>query len=215
MTADLVETLPLAHRLALSYAPARAREATLVLLALDERLAAIMRQRGEPVIAQMKLAWWRDRFAQTPEDWPAGEPLLALLAHWPGDVARLGAVVDGWEMLLGERLAEPELLDYAHARTAGWADLSKSFGVGVNGAQRVAARYALADLAFHLDAGDERDSALRVLGNRATTVRLTKPLRALTVLHGLAMRALDKGSADLLEGPGAMALAMRLGITGR
>jgi hypothetical protein len=34
--------------------------ATLALLALDARLAAILRGRREPIAAQLRLAWWRE-----------------------------------------------------------------------------------------------------------------------------------------------------------
>jgi phytoene synthase len=40
-------------------------------------------------------------------------------------------------------------------------------------------------------------------------------LRPLTVLAGLARRSLARGGAPLLDGSGAILVAMRLGITGR
>ena len=49
------------HRLALAYAPAASRGAWLGFLALDMRLAAIVRAAREPMIGQIKLAWWRER----------------------------------------------------------------------------------------------------------------------------------------------------------
>jgi phytoene synthase len=53
MDRSLLEALPTAQRLALSYAPPSARPATLALLALDARLGAAVRQRGEPVLATL------------------------------------------------------------------------------------------------------------------------------------------------------------------
>ena len=46
MAEDLLDELPRPQRLALSYAPAAVRSATLGLLALDARLGAILRRRG-------------------------------------------------------------------------------------------------------------------------------------------------------------------------
>jgi len=93
MTALLASELPPPQRLALAYAPARARPATLALLALDARLAAILRGRREPLAAQLRLAWWREMFARPPSDWPAGEPLLEALRGWrdPSGLAALAS----------------------------------------------------------------------------------------------------------------------------
>lgn len=92
--------LPPPHRLALAYAPRRARAATFALFALDLRLAALVRTAREPLPAQLKLAWWRERLAASPQTWPKGEPLLALLTCWGGEAANLGGLVDGWEAVL-------------------------------------------------------------------------------------------------------------------
>ena len=90
------------YRLALAYAPRRARPATLALLTLDHRLGEIVRATREPMLAQLKLAWWRDRLAEPPSAWPQGEPLLKLLAGWAAEAGALGGLVDGWEALLLE-----------------------------------------------------------------------------------------------------------------
>ena len=58
-------------------------------------------QAREPLLGQVRLAWWRDRLGQDPADWPAGEPLLAALRGWQPQFAALAALVDGWELLLG------------------------------------------------------------------------------------------------------------------
>ena len=96
MSRSLAEQLPPPQRLALSYAPPSARCPTLALLALDTRLAGLLRRRGEPVLAQVRLAWWRDILAAEPGGWPEGEPVLALLRSWR-EPAPLVALVDGWE----------------------------------------------------------------------------------------------------------------------
>lgn len=123
-SAELLDTLPLVQRLALAYSPPEAREDTLTLLALDRRLAAILRQRSEVLLAQLKLAWWRDRFREERAAWPAGEPLLARLAGWRGDLAPLAELVDGWEALLAESLRPDAMRAFAAGRAAGWAALA-------------------------------------------------------------------------------------------
>ena len=56
---ELLDTLAPMHRLALAYAPAEARPAWAGLLALDARLAGVVRAAREPVLGQLRLAWWR------------------------------------------------------------------------------------------------------------------------------------------------------------
>jgi phytoene synthase len=77
--ADLAAELPPPQRLALNYASARARPAFLALLALDTRFAAVLRQRREPIAAQLRLAWWRKTLAEPAAGWPRGEPVLDAL----------------------------------------------------------------------------------------------------------------------------------------
>ena len=219
MSANFLESLPLAQRLALSYAPVAAREATLTLLLLDNRLAAILRQRGdEVIIAQMKLAWWRDRLSSDPEQWPKGEPLLARLRVWPGDPAQLEALVNGWEGLLAEELTSTDWNEFAAGRAAAWGALAGALGIGQPNAavEQTARAWALADLALHTGDQAERQALQeQVLASSDRSARLPRSLRSLAVLHGLSARALQRGSDDLLDGPGAMLVAMRLGITGR
>jgi phytoene synthase len=204
------DELPLAARLALSYAPSRARQANLTLLLLDARLAAILRQRGEPIIAQLKLAWWRDRLGEDAKLWPSGEPLLERLRSWPGALPELVALVDGWERLLDEQLGEQAIEEFAQGRAVGWLALASGERVWAT-----ARRWALLDLALHLDAGEEREFV--ELAARAIPVKagLPRDVRPLAVLHTLAQRALDRGSNDLLDGPSAGLAALRSGLFGR
>lgn len=217
MACELLEQLPLEQRLALSYAPRRAREDTLTLLALDNRLGGILRNRGEVIIAQMKLAWWRDRFSEDPARWPVGEPLLARLARWSGDQRRLLRLVDGWEALLAEQLDRVRIDEFAQGRATAWS----AFAVGLGAAdlpriEQAARVWALADLSLHLgEAGEAELVRAAALEQDWTAPRLPRTLRPLAVLGGLAQRALRRESAELLDGPGAVMLALRIGLSGR
>lgn len=92
-----------AHRIALAYAPKSARAAWLALLAFEQRMADTARPGREPIMIQLRLAWWRDRLAEDAATWPVSEPLLAQLASWRGRHGALSALVDGWEaMIVGE-----------------------------------------------------------------------------------------------------------------
>lgn len=216
MSSDLVDTLPLVHRLALSYAPRASRNDTLALLALDARLAGIVRSGGEPIIAQMKLAWWRERLAQDPRDWPLGEPLLALLRDGKLETSALTPLVDGWESLLADTLDEGTVDTFAAGRAAMWQTLVQSYADGNAGIAQAAREQAMTDLALNLGTQAEADIARNLARAQPwPRIRLSRALRPLAVLHGLAKRAISRGAGELLDGPGAMAAVLRLGITGR
>lgn len=208
------QDLPLAQRLALSYAPAAIRKQVLALLVFDNRLAAILQQGGEPVIAQIKLAWWRDRLGENPESWPAGEPLLHALRDWPGGPGLLIPLVDGWEGLLAAELSAGEIEEFAQGRAAAWLALAPPHAMTEAGA--AARGWALADLALNLGQAEEAE-IVRELARHETgaACRLPRALRSLAVLRGLARRALQRGSAELLDGPGAGFVALRIGLFGR
>ena len=213
MPSDMPDPLTPLHRLALSYAPASMRESTYSLMLLDERLAAILRLGGEPMIAQIKLAWWRDRLTEEPSSWPAGEPLLARLRDWPGDVSRLARMVDGWETLLSERFGPEELDAYAAGRGSGWVALAETCGVDEAAVDRAARQWAIADLLPHLAKPEEAEPARACLDQAAP--RIPRPLRPLAVLRKLTVKAALQGHGDPLHGAGALFAALRAGLTGR
>lgn len=200
--ADLAEGLSPLARLALAYAPAGAREHWLTLLALDARLEKIVRTAREPMLAQLKLAWWRDRLSADPAGWPKGEPLLARLAGWSDPVA-LVALVDGWEELLGEPPVDAAA--FAAGRAAAATALARELGADGVGVEPVARAWALADLVL---AGEGIIPEVPPRG-------LPRAMRPLAVLAGVTLRAARKGSGDALYTPGAWLRAVRIGLFGR
>lgn len=90
--------------------PRERRAAIAALWAFAERLTQLLIDAREPLIGQIKLAWWRDMaamLARDPEGLPKGEPLLAeLTATWAGQ-GGLDTLVDAAEaMLLAEDAAD-------------------------------------------------------------------------------------------------------------
>lgn len=79
------------------------RPSFLALWALASRLTKLLEDAREPLIGQIKLAWWRDMLTLLEQDAqaiPKGEPLLAeLTQYWRGQ-AGLGRLVDAAEALL-------------------------------------------------------------------------------------------------------------------
>lgn len=219
MTQEIAAGLPLPQRLALSYAPFRSRLPFLAFLALDARLAGIVRQVSEPILAQMRLAWWRDILAKEPGERPSGEPLLELLGSWAGEEQALACLVDGWEFLLAEPpMASAQIEMFGQARSAPFAGLARLTGVPVDAeaAGQAGMGWVLADLANGMSNADERNAALGLARENTDVLpRLPRALRPLTVLAGLARRSVGRGGKPLLDGPASGLLAMRLGIVGR
>ena len=208
----LIETLPVLQRLALAYAPASDRLALLGLLALDARLSGIVRNSHEPMLAQLRLAWWRESLAGSGR----GDPLLAALENWPGSRDALTGLVEGWEAMTGVAPLPPAaFLALAEARGRGFAALAGE-GTPREAALRLGRNWALADIAMHLSHPAERQAALDLA--RAQDWQrsaLPRGLRPLAVLHGLAANEISKDAPALAINPRAVLTAMRIGLIGR
>lgn len=196
-----------------------------LLWAFDARLAQIVRTTTEPMIGQMRLAWWEDVLSDESGAKGRGEPLLAALreaklATHPG----LGSMLDGWEALLGDDTPDdialrafgvdrggglfhalageehpPESLTQAGAVWALW-DLSGHVGSASEAARAIAVAQAF------LDAGNTRDWA-RGWPRAWRPVRLAFGLAAHDVVRGRAApRSLT---------PRLYARLLRLALVGR
>lgn len=163
------------------------------------------------MLAQLRLAWWREQLKSDAAGWPAGEPLLAALKSWQGRHGALAALVDGWELLTGPApLAAAALDGFAEGRGDGFAGLAEVTGARDDPAKvrELGRAWALADLAAHVAHPEERKAAA-ALAEAAHAPRLSRAMRTLTVLHGLA-RHQQRGLS-----PGTLFAAMRLGLLGR
>jgi len=222
MAGDTVrDGLSVVRRLALAYAPPRAERATLGLLALDARLGDVLRTSREPMLAQIRLAWWRERLSEDPGAWPTGEPLLDVLRAWAGQLGALAGLVDGWECLIGDApLPLASFCELAEERASAFAALAHMMeggdSLGEANARRMARDWALADLALHVGHPEER-RALRELaaGRDWKSVPLTRNLRPLAVLHGLARRAMAREEERAEPRASDILAAFRIGLLGR
>lgn len=201
----LATALPPPLRLAVAYAPPAARELWSGLLMLDLRLEQAALGPREALIGQLKLAWWRDRFAAPAGEWPSGEPLLRALRPWDAERAALSGLVDGWEGLVGGEGGAVELGALADARGAAIAALARLAGCPQAGeaARTVGREWALADLAVRLG---RREAIALLTADRHGAQRLPRVLRPLAVLRELAGGGL---------GLARFAKIVRLGLLGR
>lgn len=215
-TDPLLETLPAIQRLALSYAPKASGPALLGLLALDARMALIVRSAQEPMLAQLRLTWWREHLAGEAGGRPKGEPLLELLERWPGSTDKLAGLAAGWEALTGEApLPATAFETLAEARAAAFAALGRD-PQDAAVAERMGRNWALADIAANLSRPDERATALALA--KAQDWRrepLSRALRPLAVLHGLARRDVAGGLTGQPISMSSFATAVRIGLLGR
>ena len=215
-TVALLAALPPLQRLALAYAPRASRPALIGLFALDARLANIVRHSHEAMLAQLRLAWWRENLTANQGAQGAGDPLLALLSDWPGSRTALAELADGWEVMTGSApLAASAILALAEARGKAFAALACSPGEAA-AALQLGRSWALADIAGHLSDPRERTAAMALVRVQDWHwQRLPRQLRPLAVLHGLAARTDWLRHEAVALTPAALLAAIRIGIVGR
>jgi phytoene synthase len=210
----LLDSLPAVQRVALAYAPQGSHAGWLGLLALDSRLAQLVRETREPMLGQIRLAWWRERLSEAPTKRPKGEPLLALLGD---DSERLLPLIDAWEAMLGAApLPRATIAGFAEGRAEALAGLAAALGhpAAAGDTAQLGRSWALADLGLRLRHPEEREHAAALIAAEGHHhPRLPGEMRPLVVLHGLAVRDLRGGNDE--AGMGALFATLRLGIFGR
>ncbi len=120
ITAD-VKTRDRERWLSVLWAPAAARAAMLAIHAYDLEQQRIVAHARDPMLAEIRMAWWREQLEALPRggDLPA-EPLLRELAEVCRergvDLAALSLVEDGLRPILGSGPLDPLVL----AQARGW-----------------------------------------------------------------------------------------------
>ena len=204
--------------LAFSYAPDRSRAALEALFALDTALGNILRTTSEPLVGQMRLAWWREALQSLDTSGAPAEPVLQSLTALALPLgitgAALSAMVDGWEPLLGDSgLGSIE----DHARLRGRA-LFAMAGVALDAAEgdpvgEAGEGWALADLAANLS-----DPALASQARERAAAMLAHARRSRWSRNGRALGALALIADRQLSGPVPPSFVLRLArfrLTGR
>jgi len=108
------------QRLAVAYATRRFREPLALLLRVDSRLADIVGRSTEPMIAQIKMAWWYDAIASDMAKRPKGEPVFQMLGQlaMPELDDAIKILIDAWSGLLAAETWEDAVLsDFARDRS--------------------------------------------------------------------------------------------------
>lgn len=197
--------------LVLAHARTSDRAALEAMLAFDLRLGRIVYGASEPMLGQIRLAWWREEIARercADAPLPADPLLSAIVEHWGRSTSGLLALLDGWERRLGEApLGSQTDKAFSEGRSlafSGFADLAGESAhrqdAGMHGQA-----WGLAELA--MSEGSAAD-ALDPLP------RLPRSLRPLSVIGGLSVRAVKRGGRPLLGDRFSPLVALRLGIFG-
>lgn len=161
------------------YAPASARAGLIALFALDCELAQLVASTTEPMLGEIRLAWWRERLEELDAGKAPAQPLLLALRDHALPVLRgaeLAGLEDRWLALIGSDAVPP-----AHVEGGG----------------------LLFALAARLLAGEEGgdQGAARALGRAwvlgEPAVRVAAPLRPLAGLAALSARDAARSRAGL------------------
>lgn len=217
---EALEPLPPEQRLAIAWSTAEARDRLTSMLAFDGRLARIVTRTREPMLGQMRLAWWRDTLGLGVAARPRGDVVLeALGTFWEGREAGLIALVDGWEQVLHEKpLSEDAAGRFAEGRSAALLGVyggdARADRPGA-ASRRAAWCWSLGDFAARVsDPGERAMLAKLGLASSGPDRRLPRSERGLAVLGLLGERALRCGGRPLMEGRGAAIAVMRAAIFG-
>lgn len=205
------------RRLALSYVRAPARAPLAALWSLDAALGHAITGAREPMLARIKLAWWRESLDRLDRSPPPAEPVLAAVAAHllPAGIsgAELARMEEGWAVL-----AEPEPLTpvglAAHAADRGAALfrlsatlLGRPAGRSV---EQAGEAWALADLARRSADPIESQAAMAMAAERLQpSLSWPVKLRPLGMLAALAGRDIERGG-EWFEPQGSPARMMRM-----
>lgn len=216
---DLLDECPEVSRIALASAGSR-RDIWLAAFALDGRVGRMVLGASEPMLGQMRLAWWRDQLGAPVSDRPQGDLLLDLIGRtWTDNEAALLALVDGWEALLGQRpFGAADMQRFIDGRAELTCGLASRLGAANAKARAESAgrTWARADLATHASEEGERHRTLdQERGIARADGQLPAALRPLAVIEGLARRSLRAGGGPMLGDRLSPLVALRLGLFGR
>ena len=218
-------TLSPDKKLAFAYLPAQHRPAIEALFAIDAAMADVVRTTSEPMVGQIRLAWWRERLEEL--DSGSGAPAEPRLQAVERElIARgvkgpdLAGLERGWVRLFDEFPWD------AGTAEAIWFRGRLLFAIGAqllaktdDAIEGAGGLWALVDTARHCSDPESREmltSQARTFTKGLGGARFPKPLRPLAMLAVLAIRDVTRGEPFEAEGtPGRAATLVAHRITGR
>jgi 15-cis-phytoene synthase len=137
------------ENLAVFYAPKRLQSQFRLILAFDNRLADVVLKSREPMIAQLKLAWWNDVINRPRESRATGERILSALADPvnQGCEVPMSTLIEAWEMLAAEAdWTDACLANFAALRSAAIFGQYAKWVQATDEVNDIGKKWALADL---------------------------------------------------------------------
>lgn len=182
--------------LALAYVPTRRRAAVGALWRLDAALGAALAGGREPMIARIKLAWWREALEKLDRAPAPAEPVLRDTAQHVLPLvtgAELARMEEGWAMLSGGGLLTAEQLRTYAERRGGllFRYTCRLLGEEMEALEQAGEAWALVDLARHCGSTDDSDVAIAAARERRPPLHWPSKLRPLGMLAALAARDSD------------------------
>jgi phytoene synthase len=217
-------TLSPDKKLAFAYLPARHRAAVEALFAIDAAMGDVVRTTSEPMVGQIRLAWWRERLEELDSGTAPAEPRLQAVKQEL--IVRgvsghdLAGLERGWVRLFDEF---PWDVGTAEAI---WFRGRLLFAVGAkllaktdDAIEGAGGLWALVDAARHCSDAQSREMLMaqaRTFARGLGGARFSATLRPLSMLASLAIRDLSRPAPFEPEGtPGRAALLIRHRVTGR
>ena len=188
-------------------------------------MGSVLRATTDPMIARIRLAWWRERLEGLDQgEATPGEPRLeaARTLILPRGISGedLAGLASGWERLLDPFPWSVETSEGIWLRgLLAFGLAARLLGKSDDRLQQAGALWALVDAARHCSDAETR----ALLVDRARTIakglkgaKFDRRLRPLSMLAALAMRDLQQGEPFEAEGtPGRAMTMVRHRLTGR
>lgn len=204
--------------------PADQRAAMTALFRISAAMGGVLRTTTDPMIAQIRLAWWRERLEELETQPAPAEPRLAaaqrLLLPRGISGADLVALETGWARMLDPfpwSVETSEGIWFRGVKAFGLA--ARLLGSPDERLQQAGGLWALVDAARHCSDPETRGLLIeraRTIAKGLEGTRFPARLRPLSMLAALAMRDLARGEPFEPEGTPGRALAMlRHRLSGR
>ena len=204
-------------RLAFAYGSAELRSRALPLFALEARLASIIARMNEPLLAQMRLAWWRDQLMMQATERPAGDLVLAELTRcWDHQVDVPRGLIDGWETWSKADLDRDGWLAFVDGYQDLFAALSRLREPSIDSTRAAnnGAWWAVGKACLLARSSAELEQVRNWASALAPRARLTRGLRPLVILGGMGRRVMQRGKGPLFGDRASAVAVLKLGILG-
>lgn len=206
---SLLDELSPDQRLALAYGPTASRDAMAAILCFDRNLGRAVGLASQPLIGQVRLAWWREQSRAISQSVDVRDPCLLAMKELvqAGRVSerQMEALVDAWEGILDDE-TDPSSSLGRFGERRGTAVFGMAAGVaGCDQTDVMAAAgklWALVDFARRTGDRDTAERAFRIAEAHTGVARdLPRAMRGCAILTRFAEHDIRRGAgASVADG---------------